>query len=152
MSDELKLFPLWKQAVKDFIDARFSEGDVITKKWLEEHFEMTPAGELTTLEEFERRAFDWLKNTTSFRESLLEEHQIALQTVIGDGYRVVPPHEQTALAREKFEKEARKSYKKAVLTMTNVQVDKLTDQQRKENTDAIAKLSMLRGMHKSIED
>jgi hypothetical protein len=149
---EFALFPEWKQAVKDFLDGGFKEGDVITKEWLEEHFSMPALKEPMTLAEFQARQFAWLRNTDSFRSTLLETHQIALQTIPGDGYRVVPPAEQTAIAQAKFEREATKAYRRAALTLKNVQVDKLTDAQRKENTDAIAKLSMLRGMQRAISE
>ena len=35
--------------------------------------------------------------------------------------------------------------------MKNIRLDELTEAERRENTDAIAKLSMLKGMHKAVE-
>jgi hypothetical protein len=148
--DEITVFPEWKQAVRDFLAAGFKEGDIVSKEWLERHFDMEPVGQRMTADEFQARQFAWLRNTDAFRTALLEQHQIALQTVAGDGYRIVPPHEQTALAQQKFEREATKAFRRAALTLKNLRTDQLTDEQRRENTDAIAKLSMLRGMQRGI--
>jgi hypothetical protein len=146
--ENVTLYPEWRQAVRDFFEDKFKEGDVISKTWLEAHFGMEPIDGLMSAEDFQKRQFEWLQNVESFRTELLEQHQICLSVVYGEGYRVVPPGEQTTLAQEKFEREAAKAYKRAALTLKNVRQDQLTDAQRKENMDAIAKLSMLRGMHK----
>jgi len=146
--ENVSLFPEWRQAVKDFFDEGFGEGDVVSKSWLEMHFGMEPIAGPMTAEDFQERQFEWLRNMEAFRAELLENHQIFLSVVFGEGYRVVPPGEQTELAQEKFEREAAKAYKRAALTLKNVRQDQLTDAQRKENMDAIAKLSMLRGMQK----
>lgn len=143
----ITLFPIWRQAVADFLAENFEPGAIIKKKWLEEHFDIQPIIGKMTAAQFQERQFKWLASMESFRSCLLEEHQILLHSVYGEGYRVVPPHEQTEHSAERFEKEATKAYARAATAMKNVQVDKLTDEQRRHNTDAIAKLSMLRGMH-----
>jgi hypothetical protein len=152
--EELKLHPEWKQAIKDFLEAGFKEGDVITHEWLEAHFGMDALSddEPLMLADYQERQFTWLRNIESFRSELLEVHQIFLSSVHGEGYRIVPPYEQTGLAQEKFERDASKAYRKAANTLKNVRLVELTDAQRKENADAIAKLSMLRGMQKGITE
>jgi hypothetical protein len=69
--------------------------------------------------------------------------------VHGEGYRVVPPREQTALAQEKFERDAKKAFRRTANTLKNVKLSELNEAERKENLDAVARLAMLRGMHKS---
>lgn len=147
------ILPEWKQAIRDFIAADFKPGDVVSHAWLEAHFGMEPINgdQRLTLAEFQERQFEWLKNMDAFRAELLEKHQVFLSNVHGEGYRIVPPAEQTALAQDKFEAEAKKAYRRAAVTLRNVRLSELTDEQRRENTDAIAKISMLRGMHKAIE-
>lgn len=150
--DEPTLLPEWRQAIKDFIAQGFEPGNVVTHAWLETHFGMESLDDdqaLTAIE-FQERQFVWLKNIDAFRAELLEKHQIFLSNVHGEGYRVVPPEEQTGVAQDKFEGAAKKAYRTAAVTMKNVKLNELTDEQRKENTDAIAKLSMLRGMQRAI--
>lgn len=152
MSDEseVTLYPAWKQAVADFLAAGFKPGDLIPHAWLAEHFGMPTLAESArlTVTEFQDRQFEWLSNVESLKQELLEGHQIYLSSVHGQGWRWVPPHEQTKTAMKKFEREAGKAFRQAGSRLTNLQVDALDDKQRRENVDAIAKLSMLRGMHR----
>jgi hypothetical protein len=147
---ELKLHPVWRQAVQDFLEADVEPGFVVQHKWLESHFGMDKLEDdaSLTVAQFRERQFEWLRNLEAFKTELLEEHQICLVSVHGEGYRVVPPAEQTGAAQEKFEREVKRSYRQAALRMKNVRIAELTESQRKENVDAIAKLSMLRGMHR----
>lgn len=148
---ELLLSPIWKQAVKDFLAANLEPGTVIPLKWFEAHFQMEPLDERATLTalEFRQRQFTWLRNMDEFRRELLEEHQVCLLSVHGEGYRVVPPGEQTAATTDRFEREVKKAYRQAAVRLKNVQIDKLTEAERRENVDAIAKLAQLRGMHRA---
>lgn len=152
-SDSTTLLPEWRQAVKDFLAASFKEGDIIPHAWLEQHFDMAPLDVDRPMlpADWSARQFAWLRNIEAFRSELLERHQILLSSVTGQGYRLVPPREQTASAEDRFRREARKSYRRAATVMRNIRLDELTEAERRENTDAIAKLSMLKGMHKAVE-
>lgn len=149
--EETTLLPEWRQAVEDFLSAGFNQGDLVTHAWLEQHFGMPALAENKPMlpAEWNVRQFAWLRNVDAFKAELLERHQICLTTVIGHGYRIVPPREQTELAQDKFEREAKKSYRRAATTLKHVRVSELTDDERRENLDAIAKLAMLRGMHRT---
>lgn len=151
VDENISLFPVWRQAVKDFLAANLEPGTVIPLRWFEGHFQMEPLDENAMLSaaEFRERQFTWLRNMDEFRRELLEEHQICLLSVHGEGYRIVPPGEQTGATTERFEREVKKAYRQAAVRLKNVQVDKLTEEQRKENVDAIARLAMLRGMHRA---
>lgn len=154
MSDEqgTQLHPVWRQAVKDFMIADIEPGYILPHEWLEEHFGMgqLQEGMAYTAAHFRQRQFEWLRNFEAFRSELLEEHQICLISEHAKGYRVVPPGEQTSIALRKFEQEIKRSFRVAALRTKHVQLDALTDDERKENIDGIAKLSMLRGMQKSL--
>lgn len=151
--DKTSLLPEWRQAVKDFLAAGFKEGDVVSHSWLEEHFGMKKLDEDRPLlpADWNARQFEWLRNIEAFRTELLEQHQIFLSSVFGQGYRLVPPREQTAIAQERFERDAKRSYRKAANTLKNVRIGELSESERKENLDAIARIAMLRGFHRSIE-
>jgi hypothetical protein len=149
--EQLTLHPEWKQAVQDFLATGFKQGDVVTHAWLEQHFGMDSLDDDKPLlpAAYSDRQFTWLRNIESFRAELLEKHQIYLSSVHGEGYRVVPPREQTALAQEKFERDAKKAFRRTANTLKNVKLSELNEAERKENLDAVARLAMLRGMHKS---
>ena len=148
---EPTLLPEWRQAVSDFLAAGFKEGDIVPHAWLEQHFGMAKLDEDKPLlpAAWSARQFDWLRNIESFRSELLERHQIFLSSVYGEGYRIVPPREQSGIAQERFERDAKRSYRKAAATLKNVRLSELTEMERKENLDAIARIAMLRGMHKT---
>lgn len=145
---DVQLYPVWRQAVKDFIAAEVAPGYVLPHEWIEAHFDMEPLQDGTeyTAAQFRQRQFEWLRNFEAFRSELLEEHQICLISEYGQGYRVVPPGEQTNVALRKFEQEIKRSFRVAALRTKHVQLDALTAEERKENVDGIAKLSALAGM------
>lgn len=149
--EQLTLHPEWKQAVEDFLAAGFKQGDVVPHDWLEQHFGIDKLDDDKPLlpAEYSERQFAWLRNIEAFRSELLETHQIYLSSVHGEGYRIVPPTEQTALAQERFERDAKKSFRKAATVLKHVRLAELTESERKENLDAVARLAMLRGMHKT---
>ncbi|HCF3570061.1 TPA: hypothetical protein ACKR4O_004845 [Pseudomonas aeruginosa] len=140
-------FPLYKQAVQDFI-AEFKYGDMVSHAWLEEHFGMPTVAETEqmTAEQFRERQFEWLANVEAFKAELLKEHQACLQSVRGQGYRWVPPHEQTDVAVTEFQRGAKKIFTAAGSKLRNLRVFELTDEQRRANMDAVAKFSALQGM------
>jgi len=150
MSENVKLFPAWRQAVRDFLDADFAPGTIVTHAWLEAAFGIEPLADEKPLTagEFRDRQFVWLQAVEAFKAELLEEHQIMLSSVRGEGYRMVPPSEQTSLTNEKFENDARRIYRTAAQRLKNVRLAELPEPQRRENADAIARLAMLRGMQK----
>ena len=150
---EVTLYPAWKQAVQDFLDAGFKPGDVVPHAWLAQHFGMPVLCDASTLSvaEFQERQFTWLANIEALKSELLEVHQIFLVSVFGQGWRWVPPQEQTGTAVKRFEHEARRAYKKAGRGLMHLRLEELTDGQRRENMDAIGRLSMLEGMHRAIE-
>jgi len=146
---DLTKFPLYKQAVEDFI-SEFSYGDMVSHSWLEEHFGMPTIAETKqmTAEQFRERQFEWLANVEAFKSDLLKEHQICLQSVRGQGYRWVPPQEQTEVAVTEFQRGAKKIFSSAGSKLRNLRMTELTDDQRKASMDTIAKLSALQGMTK----
>ncbi len=144
---EVNLFPRWRQAVRDFLDT-FNYGDLVSHDWLEEHFGMPKIADAKRLTqaEFRDRQFDWLANVEAFKAALLHEHQVLLQSVRGEGYRWAPPGEQTAIASKEFERDVKRGFRLAGQRLKNIRADVLTDDQRREHRDAVAKVAALRGM------
>lgn len=144
---ELTKYPAHKQAVEDFLK-EFKYGDLVGHDWLEVRFGMPSVGEskLLTQEQFKARQFEWLASVEAFKDELLKEHQVCLQSVRGRGYRWVPPHEQTSVAMDELGRNVRKVFRGAGQKLRHLRITELTDEQRKTSLDAVAKLSALQGM------
>ena len=149
MSDDLNKYPAWRQAVDDLRE-EFKYGDLVSHEWMEQRFGMPSLGETQrmTPEQYRQRQFEWLANVEQFKAALLKEHQICLQSVRGQGYRWVPPHEQTSVAMREFEASARKVFRTAGSKLRNLRHLELTDEQRRVNVDALTKVAALSGMTK----
>jgi len=150
MSDVTK-YPSYKQAVDDFL-SEFKYGDMVSHQWLENRFGMPSLLDTKTMtsDQFRDRQFEWLANVESFKNELLRSHQVCLQSVRGRGYRWVPPHEQTGIAVEEFDRNVRKVFRNTGQKLRNLRITELTDDQRRENLDTVAKFSALRGMTKGL--
>lgn len=146
MSDVTTL-PGWRQAAHDLLQ-QFVYGDLVSLEWLEVRFGIPSLSESQRLTagEFKERQFEWLANIESFKEHLLKEHQVCLQSVRGKGYRWVPPHEQTTVAVKEFEREAGRVFRNTGNKLRNLRHTELTGDQRRANMDATAKLAALAGM------
>jgi hypothetical protein len=144
---EVARYPLWRQAVQDFI-AEFEYGDIVGHDWLETRFGMPGLAEdqQLTSDKFRERQFEWLANVEAFKTELLRDHQICLQSIRGKGYRWVPPNEQTDIAVADFQRGAKKIFSSAGQKLRNLRLSELSDGERKSNIDAVAKLSALQGM------
>lgn len=147
MSDPVSKTPRWKNAVDELLD-NFGYGDLISHEWMEQQFGMPSLCETQrmTAEQFRERQFQWLANVEAFKAALLQDHQICLQSVRSQGYRWVPPQEQTSVAIKDFETSARKVFRSASSKLRNLRHLELTDDQRRLNVDAVAKIAALSGM------
>src|SRR3546814_405686 len=145
--NEVALLPSWKQAVQDFLQ-EYRYGDLVPLDWLEQRFGMPGLAESQrlTADQFRERQFTWLGNLEAFKAELLKEHQVLLESVRGKGYRWIPPHEQTGVAVRDFERDARRVFRTTGQKLRNLRHTELTDDQRRANSDATAKLSALAGM------
>ncbi len=121
---------------------------MVPHDWLESHFGLLTIedSQRLTANAFKARQFAWLANIEAFKSELLTTHQVCLESVRGAGFRWVPPTEQTGHATKEFERDARKTFSSATKRLKHIRLAELTEGQRSENVDAIAKISALRGM------
>jgi hypothetical protein len=138
-----KLYPAWRQAEVDLIAQGVTYGSLISDDWLRAAFGIK---EPTTIAEAQRNDLVMLRQTECLRESLLETRNMMLRRVQGLGYTVVLPEQQTKLAMQDRTREVKNALRKLAREIAHVDHSKLTDAQRKENTDAQAKLGALRGL------
>ena len=145
-SDDFKLDPPYRQAVEDCVH-QFHFGDLIEHEWLRQAFEID-FPEKGTRAQFEAMQFAFLEAMDGFRQYLLEHYRMALQNVRGRGYRIVPPHEQTAYAMSELRRQVASDYRKAVMTLSYVQTELLNEAQRQENIEARGKLAAVQAFTK----
>lgn len=141
MADPI-LHPEWRNAMAQILALKPMPGDVIPREWLEELLDLPPARDFAG---YQARQLKWLQRFEKLRDELLTTHQIWLRGAEG-GYEVVPPAKQTELAYSDYSRAAFLKLKRMARVAQHVRLSELTDAERKSNTDALAKMSMLVGM------
>jgi hypothetical protein len=144
----VSLFPIWKQAVQDFLSEGLQPGQMVTHQWLNEHFRLD---EPKTVEDYKRHQFAFLQNMDAFRECLLEAYSIALRSRPGQGYEIVAPEQQTAYAVEQGMRRVKRELNWMADHLVNVDHSKLTNDQRKQNADALARAAMMKQMFRKAK-
>lgn len=141
--DGTKLYPAWRQAEADLVANGLAFGSIITSEWMDAALGIRPP---QSIPEYERNQLVRLRQMTALRDSLLESRKMMLVSEPGVGYRVVTPEEQTRLSTHVRTKEMKAALSKMIKEVSNVDVARLNDDQRKENSDALAKLGAIRSM------
>lgn len=148
--DDTFLFPAWKEGIKRFRDAGFAAGDTVEHGWFFEAFGLQMPAPDTPCREAEKTRLQFLAAFETMRQVLLEEYQVALASVRSIGYRIVPPAEQTKWAESEGIEDVKHAMRKMASRLTNVDMTAISAERRKDNADALARLSMLSGMVKQI--
>lgn len=149
----LQLYPSWRQALVEFRTAGFAFGDVVPHPWFYTRFDCEELNNSKiTWEQAQKLQLRLLSQFTPFREALLEQDQIDLQSVPGVGYELVAPSDQSRRAVKDTQREIEKAMRKGVARATNVNTALLTAEQRREHADNLARLGMLRRMLKPPQE
>lgn len=143
MSGEVHLLPAWRNAAAQLFSGRYTYGDEITHEELQEALRLPKPTGLLKPEEYERWRLDLLSQVDALSDWLLEEKNMCLQSVQGRGYRIVPPSEQTEFAVKQGRKKIRSELRKMGRRLSFVDTSALTADQRRENADALARLSFM---------
>lgn len=148
--EEVRQYPLWKEAVKTFLLANFQPGHVITEKWKREHFGITPpkTGTMEQLSEYQLKLLSAWEN---FSRTLLEEHQIHFRANGARSHIVLAPREQAGVAMSDCNREIKRTLKKAKLRTENIALELLTNDERREVTDAQVRIAMQASMFKQVK-
>ena len=134
------IYPDHKQAVADLLHEGAEPGKLISHEWIDQHLRLDPNAK--------DYPFKRMSGVEAFKTQLLVEHKIHLQSVRGKGYMIVAPENQTRVAIEDAMAGIGKSIQRGVFRLTNVDAERLSDDGRKENTDALSRLAALGGMAK----
>jgi hypothetical protein len=141
---ETKLFPAWKQAAAELFDGRYVFGDVVPHEVLQATLGLPKPTGKVEVEEYESWRLSLLSQVDALTDYLLEEKQICLRNVIGEGYMLLKPAEQTAFAVKQGQKGMKSALQKMGRRLSFIDRTALSSEQAKENADALARLSFLK--------
>lgn len=146
MSDyNINLYHAWRQAEADLISIGIAYGSRIEDEWLRKAFGLPGLDAEKTIAEHERNELIFLRQFSLLRAALLKTHNMMLRPVKG-GYVVVMPQDQTRVAMRDRVREVRSALEKLGRELNHIEVDLLSDDQLRENSDAVAKLGAMRLM------
>jgi hypothetical protein len=131
---------LYAQA--EFVKAGFSYGSIIKTEWFYEKFDLPMHPE--TVAQYNETTMLYARYLGKLRELLLVNHKMALRTKPGIGQEVIIPAEQTGWAMQEFRTLISKEIDRARDRIAHVNGDKLTDEERRENRDAVSNLSFFK--------
>lgn len=143
MSEEVKLFPAWKQAIKSLIDGGITFGSRVTRAEIVRLCEIRPA---ENIEDVQRFNLEVLACVSEIKETLLTAHSMLMVSDHQGGFIIVQPRDQTRIAVESGIKAISREMKRMAMGATFVRSDLLTDEERSRNADAQAKISRLADM------
>lgn len=143
MSENILLHPEWRQAMAQILELKPKPGDVIPKAWLEQIIGLQEA---KNVEQWQARQLKWLRQFEKLRDELLTVHGIWLRASGDGGYEVVPPSKQTELAYSDYSRQAFLKLKRMTRVAQHVRLSELTDAERAENRNTLAKMATLVGM------
>jgi len=126
-------------AFSAFESAGFTYGSMIRKEWFYQNFNLPIT--VRTPQEAEDVKMLYARHLGALRTKLLVERKMALRTKDGVGQEVVLPEEQTDWAVRDFVSDVCRLTEKVRDRLHHVNFTALTDEQKRENADAVAKLS-----------
>jgi len=146
--EPIQIYPAWRQAISVLKQEGLKEGDVISHEWLYRNFgiQIPKPDKVMTRKEHEKLDFEFLGQFTPFKEKLLKEDQVALRNIPERGYEIVPAAAQTQWAWEEGIIDVRRGVRKMTNRLANVNMTRLTAEERRENADTLAKAHMLETM------
>ena len=137
MSDTRKNDPV-AYTVEQFEAAGFTYGSVIPKSWFDHHLDIP---EPQIIADVHKSQILYASLMGELRAKLLVQKKMALRTKAGVGQEVIHPGEQTEWAMSEVKNALHRELEKARDRLCYVDATALTDEERRENMDAQAKLS-----------
>ena len=110
---------------------------ILTHSYIEDALEIPEA---VTIKDDRENRMMLLERFTALRDYLLTERKIALKSLQGIGYQVIPPNEQAEYAAELSSKLIKKAIQKGSELMENTRTEELFSSDRKRHFDAQVKM------------
>ncbi|MCD0280471.1 hypothetical protein JWH04_16295 [Xanthomonas melonis] len=139
----VQLLPAWRNAAAELFNGQYAYGEVIPHRVLRAALRLPePRGKLTR-EEWERWRLDLVAQVDALADWLLEEKNICLKAMHGEGYMLVRPGDQTEFAVKQGRKKIRAELRRMGRRLSFIDHASLSQEQRKANADALARLSFM---------
>lgn len=129
-----------KHTIQRFFEAGFTYGSVIPTEWFFKNFGLKDP---QTIAEADQVKMIYAQYMGALRARMLAEHKMALRTKAGFGQEVVSPGEQTRWAMADAQSSVAMILSKTRDRLTYINRGQLSDTERRENTDALNRLSFL---------
>lgn len=142
MTDSIKLHPVWRQAVYDFLETMPKPGDLVTRSQLEAWFEMRRPAR-GTFDEIRSYELLFLSLRDRWADELLRKNQIQFEAKDrdADGWRVLAPSEVAAFTRRHSDRELKKALRKQRERLAHTDLTELTPQQQIEHAQTLVRCS-----------
>jgi hypothetical protein len=138
--------PTWLQnAINEFNNSNHKDGDILTHDWIKYALQIP---EPKNLSEAERIQWLAMGRVEAFKDWLLENRNIAIKSVRGQGYYIVPPRDQARVACQESMKMVSKGLRKGHRMLQHTRIDQLNDDEKRRHTDAEVRMSGITGMIK----
>jgi hypothetical protein len=138
--------PTWLQnAINEFNSSNHKDGDILTHDWIKYALNIP---EPKNLSEAERIQWLAMGRVEAFKDWLLENRNIAIKSVRGQGYYIVPPRDQARVACQESMKMVSKGLRKGHRMLQHTRIDQLNDDEKRRHTDAEVRMSGITGMIK----
>lgn len=144
---------VWQRIMADIVED-YAAGDIIAHGQLKKIFLITEP----EFEDFEDQEgfidavnllqFEYMTLVEKLRLDILKKYKLYLRNIRGDGYTFLKADEQTDYAKDNALDGVRKELRRGILIMQNIRHDQLSADQRRKNSDEMAKLGQLQHMMK----
>ena len=122
-------YPMWERAV-EMVRERFeveSFGLIVTHEDLKGCMGIVPA---KTIDEVQKEQLDYMTGIDKIKLSLLEDYNLFLYSVVGEGYQVLPPAEQIRKGADYYVRKSQRALSRTMSTLANVDSELLDAESR----------------------
>jgi len=141
---EVTLLPPWRNAAAELFAGRYGYGAIVPHDELLYAFNLPKPQGRITVEEYEAWRLSVLAQQEALADWLLEERNMMLVSIPGQGYRICEPEKQTETAMDRGMKRVRKELVKLARNLHYVDRSSLTHEQARENAEAMARAGWLK--------
>lgn len=128
-----------ENAIYNYFKHGYKDGDLISHEWLKWALDLPAA--MTAENQIIK-----MERIAQFKNALLEEHSIYIDSVRGKGYRVVPPNDQAYVASSNAGKEVLKSLKTCEKRLKHTRTELLNIEEAKRHTDTQIRIAGMTAM------
>jgi hypothetical protein len=140
-----KKHPAWKNAFEIILKRFDSEGYGIAFSDIDinEMLDIKKPG-YGSYDVFQKFQLERLSQLESLKEILLEDANLCLENIRGNGYILMHPNDQVQIVANKFVKHARNKVNRAVAVLTNVDHELLSVEAKQKQLDMLGKTAFIK--------